>query len=331
MAKVAINGMGRIGRAALKVILETRPLELVACNDLMPPENLAYLLKYDTVYGRDDREVRAEGGMLEIGGSTIRLFSETDPTKLPWGDLGIDLVFECTGVFTREEDLKKHLQAGARRVILSAPAKSETISLVVHGTNRSEREAQIISCASCTTNCIAPVVEVIDRRIGIEKATMTTVHAYTASQALVDGPGGKKDLRRGRAAAANLVPSSTGAAVATTKALPQLAGKFDGIAVRAPVPVGSIADIVMLTRRETSADEINGMLREEATSDRYRDVIGVSDDPLVSSDIIADPRATVVDLSLTQVVAGNLCKVMTWYDNEWGYVNQMIRHARTMA
>jgi len=331
MAKVAINGMGRIGRAALKVILDTPQLELVACNDLMPPENLAYLIKYDTVYGRYNRDVRVEGTALQVGDATIRLFSEKDPTQLPWGELGVDIVLECTGVFTREEDLRKHVQAGARRVILSAPAKSETISMVVHGTNRPEGEPEIISCASCTTNCITPVAEVLDRRIGIEKATMTTIHAYTASQGLVDGPGGKKDFRRGRAAAANLVPSSTGAAVATTRALPQLAGKFDGVAVRAPVPVGSIADIVMITKRDTSVDEINGILREEAASDRYREVIAVSDEPLVSSDIIGDAHATIVDLSLTQVVAGNLCKVMTWYDNEWGYVNQMIRHARSMA
>jgi glyceraldehyde 3-phosphate dehydrogenase len=226
---------------------------------------------------------------------------------------------------TRREDLEKHVHAGARVVLLSAPSKGAEVETVVHGANRASGSSAIISCASCTTNCITPIVEVIGRRIGFAKAMMTTVHAYTSSQSIIDGP--NKRFRRGRAAAANLVPTTTGAAQATTHALPEYAGRFDGIAIRAPIPVGSIADITFVTSRTTSVDEVNGILAEEAQTERYFGVLGVSRDPLVSSDIIGDPRASVVDLELTKVVDGDLVKVMSWYDNEWGYANQMVREA----
>ena len=326
MARVAINGLGRIGRAALKVILDTPSLDLVAVNDLGSVDNFAYLIRFDTVYGRYDREVTVEDGNLVIDGQTIRYLSERYPADLPWGEMNIDLVFECTGFFTSQEDAGKHIEAGAEYVIISGPTKSENVPMVVHGVNRPDGSAHILSCASCTTNNISPVMEVMQRRIGVKKAIMTTVHAYTSTQELVDGPGGK-DMRRGRAAAANIVPSSTGAAVATTKTLPELEGIFDGVALRVPVPVGSIADIVFVAERPTTADEINTILREEAETERYDGILGVSDDPIVSSDIIGDARASIVSLDLTQVVDGDLVKIMTWYDNEWGYTNQMIREA----
>jgi glyceraldehyde 3-phosphate dehydrogenase len=325
MANVAINGMGRIGRATLKIVLETPELELAAVNDLVPPDNIAYLLTYDSVYGRYGKEVQGAGDRLMVAGKGYKIFNEKDPERLPWRDLGVDAVFECTGVFTRKKDLEKHIRAGARRVILSAPAKGDEVATVVHGVNTPEGNVQILSCASCTTNCITPVVEIMGRRIGVRKATMTTIHAYTSSQAIVDGP--SKKWRRGRAGAINLVPTSTGAAIATTKALPHYQGRFDGVAVRGPVPVGSLADIVFLTEKTTTAEEVNDIFREESESERYRGIVGVSEDPIVSSDIIQDPRASVVDLTMTQVVDGDLVKVMSWYDNEWGYANQMVREA----
>ena len=326
MTTIAINGLGRIGRAAFKIILETPELELRAVNDLNAADDLAYLLNYDTVYGRYHKKVAPAPDGLTVDGKTYPVFREKDPARLPWRKLEIDIVLECTGVFNQQADLQRHLAAGAKTVILSAPAKSPEIATVVHGANSThEPTTGIISCASCTTNCITPVVEVMGRRIGVQKAIMTTVHAYTATQAIVDRP--NKRRRRGRAAGVNLIPASTGAAIATTRALPQYAGKFDGIAVRVPVAIGSLADIVFLTSRRTTAEEVNTILTEEANSERYRGVLGVTDEPLVSSDIIQDPRASVVDLELTQVVDGNLVKVMSWYDNEWGYTSQMIREA----
>jgi glyceraldehyde 3-phosphate dehydrogenase len=330
MAKVAINGMGRIGRAALKIILETPALELVAINDLMALDNLVYLLKYDTVYGRYDKKVEIAGGDLMVAGKRYQYLNERDPARLPWDTLGVDIVFECTGMFTRQTDLEKHLQAGAKRVILSAPVKGEgDIPMVVCCVNVPEGSCELVSSASCTTNCIAPVMEVMGRRIGVLKAIMTTIHAYTSTQAIVDGPA--KKWRRGRAGAANLVPTSTGAAIAATEILPEFQGKFDGVAVRAPVPAGSLADIVFLTARPTTEEEINKIFREEAASPRYGGVLGVADDPIVSSDVIQDPRASIVDLSMTKVVDGDLVKVMSWYDNEWGYTNQMVREAVRIA
>jgi glyceraldehyde 3-phosphate dehydrogenase len=327
VATVAINGLGRIGRAALKILLDADGLDLVAVNDIADAENLAYLIKYDTVYGRYHREVSAREGTLVIDGRRIPAFSEHDPENLPWDELGVDLVLECTGVFKTAEDLKKHVQAGASYVILSAPTSSETVPTVVHGVNRPQGQPQVISCASCTTNCITPVIEIAQRRLGVERAVMTTVHAYTASQQLVDGP--SKSFRRGRAGAANLVPASTGAARATTRAVPELTGRFDGVAVRAPIPVGSIADVVFDTSRPTTIEEVNDLYRQEAATARYEGILGVSEDPLVSADIVGDPRAAVIDLELTRVVDGTLVKVMAWYDNEWGFTHQMIREARS--
>ncbi len=330
MAKVAINGMGRIGRAALKIILDTPELELMAVNDLMALDNLVYLLKYDTVYGRYEKKVETAGNDLLVAGKRYQYLSERDPARLPWRDLGVDIVFECTGVFTRKADLEKHLQAGTRRVILSAPVKGEgDIPMVVCCVNVPGGSCELVSSASCTTNCIAPVMEVMGRRIGVIKAIMTTIHAYTSSQAIVDGPA--KKWRRGRAGAANLVPTSTGAAIAATEILSEFKGKFDGVAVRAPVPAGSLADIVFLTARPTTEEEINKIFREEAAGPRYRGVLGVAEDPIVSSDVIKDPRASIVDPSMTKVVDGDLVKVMSWYDNEWGYTNQMIREAVRIA
>lgn len=326
MAKVAINGLGRIGRAVFKLIHAHPDLELVAVNDLVPPENLAYLLNYDTVYGRYDKKVESDESSLIVEGNHYKVLSEKDPAQLPWGSLGIDLVFESTGFFTNKEALEKHLQAGAKSVILSAPTKSEGVETVVYGVNHVPESAQMFSCASCTTNCISPVVEVMGRRIGIKKAILTTIHAYTATQAIVDGPS-KKQFREGRAAAANFVPSTTGAAIATTKVLPQYKGKFDGVSVRGPIPVGSISDIVFITERATTVEEINNIFREEAQSDRYKDIMSATDEPIVSSDIVGDAHASIVDLTMTQVVDGDLVKVMSWYDNEWGYANQMVRAA----
>lgn len=325
MANIAINGLGRIGRATLKILLDTPELELVAINDIVPTDNLAYLLKYDTVYGVYEKTVESGDDYLTIGGKKLPVFSEKDPANLPWKDLNVDIVFESTGVFSKTAELKKHLDAGAKFAILSQPAKEDDISTVVYGVSRPGRSDRILSCASCTTNAITPVIEVMNRRIGIAKALMTTVHAYTSSQKIVDAP--SKKFRRGRAGAANFVPTTTGAAIATTKALPELRGKFDGVSIRGPVPVGSIADIVFLASRKTSIEEVNQILMEEAETEKYKGVLGVTSDPIVSSDIIKDPRASIVDLEMTQVVDGDLVKVMSWYDNEWGYSSQMVREA----
>lgn len=327
--KVAINGLGRIGRAILKLIIDEPSMELVAVNDLTDAENLAYLLRNDTVYGRFSKAVVIDGADLKIDCQKLRTLNERDPSNLPWKQLGVDLVFECTGALTHREDLEKHIHAGAKFVLLSAPSKSEDVETVVHGANTVDTASNVVSCASCTTNCITPIVEIIGRRIGFEKAAMTTVHAYTASQSVVDRP--NKRFRRGRAAAANLVPASTGAAHATTLALPAYAGRFDGIAIRAPIPVGSIADVTFLSSRKTTVDEVNRIFTEEAASERYDGILGVTNEPLVSSDIIGDSRASVVDLDLTKVIDGDLVKVLSWYDNEWGYANQMVREARSIS
>jgi glyceraldehyde 3-phosphate dehydrogenase (phosphorylating) len=323
--KVAINGLGRIGRSILKLVIDEPSFELVAVNDLVDAENLAYLLRFDTVYGRYSKPVVVDGGDLVVAGHEMRTLSTRDPLELPWRELEVEVVFECTGALTRREDLEKHVRAGARTVLLSAPSKGGEVETVVHGVNVPDGTSAIISCASCTTNCITPIVEIVGRRIGFAKAVMTTVHAYTSSQSIVDGP--SKSFRRGRAGAANLVPATTGAALATTRALPEYAGLFDGIAIRAPIAVGSIADVTFVTSRKTTVDEVNQIFTEEAATDRYFGVLGISRDPLVSSDIVGDPRASVVDLELTRVVGGDLLKVMSWYDNEWGYANQMVREA----
>ncbi len=329
MAKVAINGFGRIGRAAFKITLDTPQLEVVAVNDIFPPDNLAYLLKYDTVYGRYPKSVSHTDHSLSVDGREYPFYSIKDPAELPWEELGVDIAIESTGKFTKADDLKKHIQAGAKYVILSAPVKGDGVGTVVHGVNRDGGPARIISCASCTTNAITPPMEIMNRRIGVKKALMTTVHAYTASQELVDGP--NKKFRAGRAGAANFIPYSTGAAIATTQALPELAGKFDGQAIRGPVTVGSIADTTFVAARPTSVEEVNQIFREEAQSDRYAGILGASDDPLVSSDIIQDSHAGIIDLGLTQVIGGDLVKIMSWYDNEWGYTSQLIREAARIA
>jgi glyceraldehyde 3-phosphate dehydrogenase len=325
--KVAINGLGRIGRAALKLALEQPELDVVAVNEIGSLDSMVYLLKYDTAYGRYERQVEAVDGKLVIDGKPLVYLSERDPAQLPWADLEVDLVLECTGRFTEREDAEKHVRAGASWVVLSGPTKSPDVPTIIHGVNRPDGETQIISCASCTTNNITPLVEILDRHFGVEKALLTTVHAYTATQALVDSPGGAKDLRRGRAAAQSFVPSSTGAATATAKALPAMQGRFDGVSVRGPVVVGSISDVVFVVERDTTADEVNDVLRQEAASDRYQGILAVAEDPLVSADIVKDPRASIVQLDMTRVVGGNLVKVMSWYDNEWGFTSQMIQVA----
>jgi len=326
-SKVAINGLGRIGRAALKLAIDQPGLDVVAVNEIASLENMAYLLKYDTVYGRYERPVEAVEDKLVIDGKPLVYLSERDPERLPWADLQVDLVLECTGRFTGREDAEKHLRAGASWVVLSGPTKSPDVPTIVHGVNRPDGESQVISCASCTTNNITPLVEILDRHFGVDKALLTTVHAYTATQALVDSPGGAKDLRRGRAAAQNWVPSSTGAATATAKALPAMQGRFDGVSVRGPVVVGSISDVVFVLERDTTVDEVNDVLRQEASTDRYQGILAVVDEPLVSADIVKDPHASIVQLDLTRVVGGNLVKVMSWYDNEWGFTSQMIQVA----
>ncbi len=324
MKRIAINGMGRIGRAALKVILDTPGLDIVAVNDLVPVDNIAYLLKYDSVYGVYNKEVSHEDGLLIVGDKKIKYTSERNPEELPWGENNINIVIESTGIFTQREGAEKHIKAGAETVVISAPTKSEDTPTVVHGVNTEDGKTSIFSCASCTTNNISPVVEVLGRRIGIKKAIMTTVHAYTASQPTVDAVS-KKNYRMGRAGAANIVPTSTGAAIATTKALPQFGGKFDGVALRVPIPVGSISDMTFVTEKPTTVAEVNAILEEEANTARYANVLATTHEQIVSSDIVQSPYASTVDLSMTRVVDGDLLKVMTWYDNEWGFTNQMIR------
>jgi glyceraldehyde 3-phosphate dehydrogenase (phosphorylating) len=322
--KIAINGMGRIGRAALKIILDTDGLEVVAVNDIISIENLIYLIKYDSVYGNYERNVSFKNQNLIIDGVKVKYTSIRNPEALPWKENKVDLVIESTGVFTTQEEAEKHITAGAKTVIISAPTKSEDTPTVVHGVNSEDGHTSVFSCASCTTNNISPVVEVLGRRIGIKKAIMTTVHAYTASQGIVDSPS-EKNFRMGRAGAANLVPTTTGAAIATTKALPQYVGKFDGVAIRTPIPVGSLSDLTFVTERPVSVEEVNAIFEEEAQTSRYANILTTTREPLVSSDIVKSPYASTVDLNMTKVVDGDLLKVMTWYDNEWGFTNQMIR------
>ena len=329
MKRIAINGFGRIGRASLKVIMEIPELEVVAINDLMSIDNAAYLLQYDSVYGRYATGVQIEGDHLHVGDKKILFLSQKDPAQLPWKKLEIDVAIESTGFFTNREDAEKHITAGAKTVVISGPTKSKNTPTVLHGVNTEDGKVAVFSCASCTTNNIGPIIEIIDRRVGIKKAILNTVHAYTASQTLVDAPS-KREPRMGRAAAVNLAPASTGAAIATTKALPRLEGKFDGVAIRTPVPVGSMSDITFVAARNTSAEEINSILSEESKSSRYGLVLAVSNEPLVSSDIVQSPFAAIVDLEMTRVVDGDLVKVMAWYDNEWGFTNQMIRQIQAL-
>ena len=328
MKRVAINGMGRIGRATLKIILDTPELDLVAVNDIASIENIAYMLKYDSVHGVYDKEVTANADGLIIDGKKIPFYGERNPEDLPWKDLEVEIVVESTGVFTNEPDAEKHIRAGAATVVISGPSKSENVPTVVHGVNTKDGQTSIFSCASCTTNNISPVIEILGRRIGIKKAIMTTVHAGTASNTVVDGPA--SNFRMGRSALNNLIPTTTGAAKATTKAMPQYSGKFDGLAIRVPTAIGSISDITLVTDRATSVEEVNAILSEEASGDRYKGVFRATNDPIVSSDIIKDSHASVADLGMTKVVDGDLVKVLAWYDNEWGFSNQMVRQMLTL-
>lgn len=330
--RVAINGFGRIGRAFARRSYG-RDIEIVAVNDLGSLENLAYLLKYDTVYGRAPFSVEVkpaqngeDSGALLIDGKEVKFFSEKDPANLPWKNLDIDVVVESTGFFTDYEKAQAHITAGAKRVVITAPAKGEMGATVLMGVNEGKmKTCQMTSNASCTTNAASPVIAILDEAIGIEKAILSTTHAYTASQAIVDGPS-KKDMREGRAAAMNIVPTATGAATAVAQAYEPLAGKFDGISLRVPVAAGSIADITFIAKRPTSAEEVNAALRSAASKPRWAGIFRVTDEELVSSDIVGEPYASIADLGMTRVVDGNLVKVLAWYDNEIGYTESLVRH-----
>jgi len=330
MSKIAINGFGRIGRAFFKLAMERDELEIVAINDLGDPENLAYLLKYDSVYGPSGYDVEVKKGALVVNGKEIPLLSEKDPSKLPWKKMNVDVALESTGFFASYEKSQMHLQAGAKRVVISAPVKDVppsgiTGATVLMGVNEEKlATCDISSNASCTTNAGSPLMAILDEKIGVEKAILNTIHGYTTSQNLVDGP--NKKMRRGRAAAVNIVPSSTGAALATAQAHTQLEGKFDGIAIRVPVPAGSIVDVTFIAKRDVTAEEVNDILVEAAHEDRWKDIFTVTNDPIVSTDILGSPFASIADLDMTRVVDGNLIKVCAWYDNEVGYTNTLVQH-----
>lgn len=322
--KLAINGFGRIGRSAFKIAWEKEEIEIVAVNDLADNAVLASLLEHDSNYGRWKYQVKATDNDLVIEGRRIKALSEKNPTQLPWKELDVDVVIESTGVFTEREKAAQHLKAGAKRVVISAPSKGDNPApIYVLGANQTGDE-DVISNASCTTNCIAPVMKVLERGLGIEKAFMTTVHAYTADQNLQDGP--HKDLRRARAAAVNIVPTTTGAAVATTKTIPKLTGKFDGIAIRVPVKVGSISDITAVVNKETTVDELNGLFEKATKESRFKGILETTKESLVSSDIVGSTASAIVDLGLTKVI-GNLVKVFAWYDNEHAYSMRLIEQA----
>ena len=327
--RVAINGFGRIGRAVFKIALEKPELEVAGINDLSPTNVLAHLLKYDTNYGIYGKHLDFDETNLIVAGVKYPVSAQKDPKDLPWKAWNVDVVIECTGRFTSTELSGAHLQAGAKKVVISAPAKDEGITpTIVLGVNKDDYKGEaIISNASCTTNCIAPIVDVLQNTFGIEKLMMTTVHSYTAEQNLVDGspPGGKKnDLRRARAAAANIVPTSTGAAISATRALPALTGKFDGFSLRVPIPVGSLSDFVILLKKNVTVEEINKTFIDASVSDKYKGIIEVTNEPIVSSDIVGNSASAIVDLQLTKVVDGNLVKVVAWYDNEFGYSNRLV-------
>jgi glyceraldehyde 3-phosphate dehydrogenase len=322
--RVAINGFGRIGRNAFKVAFERSDVEVVAINDLTDIETLAHLLRHDSNYGHYQHEVVVKEGGFEVKGKFVKVVAEKDPTALPWGDLKVDVVIESTGRFTKAEDAKQHITAGAKRVVISAPGKGDDVKTIVLGANEDELEdaGEIISNASCTTNSIAAVVDIMEHNFGIEKAMLTTVHSYTASQSLQDGP--SKDPREARAAAENIVPTTTGAALATTLVVPEVKGKFDGLSVRVPTSVVSLSDITMLLKRDTTKEEINEVMKKAAGEPFYQGIVATSEEPLVSKDYIGNSNSGIVDLLLTNVVAGNLAKVVVWYDNEWGYSNRLV-------
>ncbi len=331
--RVAINGAGRIGRAFYKIANERKEIEIVAINDLGDIENIAYLLKYDSVYGQSKFEVKVseDKKSLLVAGKTVQFLSEREPQNLPWRDLNVDVVVESTGFFTSYEGASLHLKAGAKRVVVSAPVKGEpgaglTGATVLMGINEEKLDTcDISSNASCTTNAASPLLAILHEEIGIEKAILNTVHSYTASQSLVDGPN-KKDFREGRAAAQNIVPSSTGAAIAVTKALPELTDKFDGISIRVPTPVGSIVDVTFIAKRNTTVLEVNEILTKASHTDRWKKIFEVTSEPIVSSDIRDAQHASIADLNFTRVVDGNLVKVLAWYDNEMGYTYTLVDH-----
>ena len=329
--RVAINGFGRIGRTFFKVAGKREEIEIVAINDLGNLENIAYLLKYDSVYGKSDLDISTEEGTLIVGGKKTAFLSEKDPSKLPWKDLNIDIALESTGVFASYAESKVHLDAGAKRVVISAPVKDDppdgiSGATVLIGINEDKlQNCDISSNASCTTNAGSPLIAILNESIGIEKAILNTVHGYTASQSLVDSPN-NKNLRNGRAAATNIIPSTTGAAIATTKAIPELEGRFDGMAVRVPVVIGSLVDITFIAKRETNVEEVNTILKKAAEETRWKKVFSTTEEPLVSSDIIGSMYASIADLGFTRVVGGNLVKVLSWYDNEMGYTYALVEH-----
>ncbi|MCL5666814.1 MAG: type I glyceraldehyde-3-phosphate dehydrogenase [Patescibacteria group bacterium] len=327
--KVAINGFGRIGRQAFKVALEKPEIEIVGINDLSSTAVLAHLLKYDSVYRTYPRRVESDEKNIIVDEKKYPVFAEKDPAALPWGKLGVDVVIEATGRFTDSEKSSAHLKAGAKKVVISAPAKDEGVTpTIVLGVNQETYKGQpIISNASCTTNCIAPVLDVLQQKFGVEKAFMSTIHSYTAEQNLVDGPppGGKSnDLRRARAAAVNIIPTTTGAAISATQAIPSLKGKFDGVSFRVPTPVGSLSDFVILMSKNTTKEEINQAFIDASKEEKYKGIIEVTAEPIVQQDIVGNPASTIIDLSLTQVVDGNFVKVVAWYDNEFGYSNRLV-------
>jgi len=322
--RIAINGFGRIGRSSFKVAFERSDIEIVAINDLTDTKTLAYLLKHDSNYGTYQYEVSSDEGAIVVNGKRIKVLAERDPAALPWGSLDVDVVIESTGRFTAKEDAELHIKAGAKRVVISGPSKSDGVDTIVLGANEDKLEgaSEVISNASCTTNSVAALMAILDGAFGVEKSMLTTVHSYTASQALQDAPA--KDLREGRNAAENIVPTTTGAAIAVAKALPQLVGKFDGLSVRVPTPVVSLSDVTILFKRNVTKEEINDTLKKAAADPFYQGILDYSEEPLVSGDYIGNSHSGTVDSLLTNVVGGNLAKVVVWYDNEWGYSNRLI-------
>ncbi|RQG95171.1 type I glyceraldehyde-3-phosphate dehydrogenase [Natrarchaeobius chitinivorans] len=327
--RIGLNGFGRIGRNVLRASLEYDGVEIVAINDVMSDDDMEYLLQYDSVHGRLE-DVSRDGDVLSIGDREIRLLSERDPAALPWDDLDVDVAFEATGLFRTHDDAAQHIEAGAEKVIISAPPKGEKdVQTIVYGVNHDEYDgADVLSNASCTTNSVAPVVKVLDEAFGIESGLLTTVHAYTGTQNLIDGPLGKR--RRGRAAAENIIPTSTGAAIATTEVLPELEGKLDGMAMRVPVPNGSITDLTVDLEADVTKDELADAIREAADGE-LAGVLGYTDDEIVSRDIVGLPFSSYVDLESTMVLEGGLVKVLTWYDNEYGFSNRMLDLATYVA
>ncbi len=329
--KIAINGFGRIGRNAFKLAFERDDIEVVAINDLTDTKTLAHLLKHDSTYGTYHHDVSYDDNSIFVAGKQIRVLAEKDPALLPWEEFGVDVVIEATGLFVQPEKARAHINAGAKKVVISAPAKGEGAKFIVLGVNEHEltREDDIISNASCTTNCIAPVMAILEREFGIEKSLMTTVHSYTASQRILDAPA--KDLREARSAAENIVPTTTGAAIATAKVIPSLVGKFDGLSVRVPTAVVSLSDITAVLKKNTTKEEINEVFKRAAADPFYQGILTVTEEPLVSTDFKGNSHSSIVDLELTNVVGGNLVKIVAWYDNEWGYSNRLVEIVADVA